>query len=92
MQSEEASEGVFGGHVDGDVDRLSESRADERFGRCAVGVFVAVDADRVWRKNRLGGCVEERFETSWENQRKFPFFPELGVDLRDMIFWRNALQ
>ena len=47
MQSEEASEGVFGGHVDGDVDRLAEARADERLGRCAVGVFVAVDADRV---------------------------------------------
>ena len=53
MEAEEAAERVLGRHIDGDVDSLARSRADESLGRNSVGVFVAIDADREERENRF---------------------------------------
>ena len=54
MKSEEAPQRVLGRHVDGDVERLAETGSDERLGRNAVGIFIAVNSDVVEGENRLG--------------------------------------
>ena len=44
VEAEEASQRIFGCHVDGDIERLSESRPDERLDDGAIRILVAIDA------------------------------------------------